>query len=87
MTTIVSRSSIPEKVQEVIERASENKQQVLTVVAQEEAERRVKTVRKMDSVTITRTIKRKEDEDNREERRQNEEGKKKKQGGHLDLKA
>ena len=90
MTTIVSRSSIPEKVQEVIERASENKQQALTAVVQEEAERRVKTVRKMDSVSITRQIKRKKEDDTdakKDEQHQNEEEKKKNQGSHLDLKA
>lgn len=57
ITTIVSRSAIIEKVQEVTDRASENKQQAMTAVAQQKSEKKTKTVHdpdKADRVDILR---------------------------------
>ena len=92
ITTIISRSAIPEKMAEVADRSAENKQIVTTAVAQEKAEQRVKTVQRVDKMDAISPVRKRDEEDGRKrrEREQEEQERRKKDGkpgGHLDLKA
>ncbi len=89
ITTVVSRSAIPEKVQEVTDRAAEHRQQAATVVVQQKAEERVKTVKEMDRLDTTQRVKRKEDDDDADEKKREQERKRRQNplGKNLDLMA
>jgi hypothetical protein len=89
ITTVVSRSAIPEKIQEVTERAAENRQQATTVVAQQQANERIRTVQKADKVDLTPLIRRKESNEKKEndEKRKRDSTKNNPTGRNLDMKA
>ena len=88
ITTIVSRSPIPEKVADVTDKAAENKQQATTIVAQQHAEEKTKVVQHMDKLDSLQAVKKKEekDEDSRKKREKKEDKRKGSPGFHLDIK-
>ena len=88
ITTIVSRSPIPEKVADVTERAADNKQQATTTVVQQQSEEKIKIVQNMDRLDSLQAVKKKEEkEDNsRKKRGKKEEKKKGNTGINLDIK-
>ncbi|MDR0454513.1 MAG: hypothetical protein LBH05_06865 [Deferribacteraceae bacterium] len=88
ITTIISRSPIPEKVADVTERASDNKQQATAVVVQRHADEKTKIVQNMDKLDTLQAVKKKEDRDenSRKKRDKKEDKKKGSQGFNLDIK-
>ncbi len=89
ITTIISRSPIPEKVAEVADRAADNRQQAATVVVQQHAEEKTKIVQHMDKLDPLQAVKKKEEKDEeRRRKKEKQDGKKKGQPGfNLDITA
>jgi hypothetical protein len=80
ITTVVSTSAVPEKMQDAAERMAEHRQQMTGAVVQQTARERVKTVKrgeKTDSSKKTREKKSGTDKD----------GKQENAGSHLDIRA
>ncbi|MDR2105419.1 MAG: hypothetical protein LBP51_06670 [Deferribacteraceae bacterium] len=80
ITTVVSTSSIPEKMQDSTERMAEHRQQMTGAVVQQSARERVKTVKRGENAESSKKVKEKKSDANKE-------GKKEGSGGNLDLRA
>lgn len=88
ITTTVSRSAMPEKVQDVTDKAAENKHLATTQVVQKQAEKNLKKVREMDKANLSSRINEKEEKERKHKNSsQNDTNKNKARKGHLDLNA
>jgi hypothetical protein len=86
LTTILSRSPMPERVADNMNRSGELAQQGNMNSALKEAEERLRTVQATNKAEAARVVKEKKDKDD-EEAKKRKQQQKKKQEGRLDLKA
>jgi hypothetical protein len=80
ITTVISTSAVPEKLQDSAERMAEHRQQMTGAVVQQAAKERVKTVKRGENAASSKKVKEKKSNSDKE-------GKKDGSGGNLDLRA
>jgi hypothetical protein len=83
ITTVVSTSAVPEKMQDAAERMAEHRQQMTGAVVQQRAEQRVKAVKRGERTDSLKKVREKKSGDDKGDK----EGKREGSGGHLDLRA
>ncbi|MDR2401119.1 MAG: hypothetical protein LBD73_05660 [Deferribacteraceae bacterium] len=79
ITTVVSASAVPEKMQDATERMAEHRQQMTGAVVQQTARQRVKTVKRGENSEAPKKT--------REKKSGGKEGKQEFSGGNLDIRA
>jgi hypothetical protein len=79
ITTVISTSAVPEKLQDATERMVEHRQQMTGAVVQQTASERVKNVKRGERTDASKKT--------REKKSGDKEGKREGAGGHLDIKA